>query len=57
VPDLIEALAYAAENHLTLSLHRAAVQDLARGREQPVSDWVVQCHQRAVANLDEEPLQ
>jgi len=52
IGDLMEALIYAKEYGMILSLTRAAAQDLARGREVPVSDWVRDCHRKGVQNLD-----
>jgi len=56
ITDLLDALVYAAQHHLTLSLHRATVQDVARGNELRVTEWVAERHRHGITDLDHEPI-
>ena len=56
IENLLEALVYAAQHNLNLSVQRAAVQDLARGREVSVVDWIAACHGRGVIDFAREPI-
>jgi len=52
IGDLVDALIYATEHGMILSLTRAAAQDLARGRQASVSVWVPDCHRKGIQNLN-----
>jgi hypothetical protein len=53
--DLMEALVYAKEHNLDLSIRRARVQDLVHAREHTVKDWLVDCRRRGVTDFEREP--
>src|SRR5437016_1752060 len=49
---LVDALIYAREHGMVLSLTRAAAQDLARGSQVSISVWVRDCHGKGIQDLD-----
>lgn len=55
IGDLVEALAYAKEHGLSLSLTRAAAEDLVHGGRTKVSDWVRNAHRDGLTDLDRAP--